>query len=58
MNIFDKVMVMFGIVSMIIGLIVHTKNVQSAIMLKVIPFFSGIYIIFYVLILNNIITIN
>lgn len=58
MNISDKIMIMFGIMSLIVGLITKTRNLQSSIMLKVIPFFSGIYIIFYVLLLNNIISVN
>ena len=58
MNISDKIMIMFGIMSLIVSLITKTRNIQSSIMLKVIPFFSGIYIIFYVLLLNNIISVN
>ena len=58
MNISDKIMIMFSIMSLIVGLITKTRNLQSSIMLKVIPFFSGIYIIFYVLLLNNIISVN
>lgn len=58
MNISDKIMIMFGIMSLIVSLITKTRNLQSFIMLKVIPFFSGIYIIFYVLLLNNIISVN
>ena len=58
MSISDKIMIMFGIMSLIVSLMTKTQNLQSSIMLKVIPFFSGIYIIFYVLLLNNIISIN
>ena len=58
MNISDKIMIMFGVMSLIVSLMTKTQNLQSSIMLKVIPFFSGIYIIFYVLLLNNIISVN
>ena len=58
MSISDKVMIMFGVMSLVLSLITKTRNLQSSIMLKVIPFFSGIYIIFYVMLLNNIISIN
>ena len=58
MNISDKIMIMFGFMSLVVSLTVKTRNLQSSIMLKVIPFFSGLYIIFYVLLLNNIISIN
>ena len=58
MSISDKIMIMFGVMSLVVSLITKTRNLQSSIMLKVIPFFSGIYIIFYVLLLNNIISIN
>lgn len=58
MNIFDKVMIMFGIISICFGLILKTPDFKSSLIFKVIPFFSGTYIIFYVLVLNNIISIN
>ena len=58
MNISDKIMIMFGVMSLVVSLMTKTRNLQSSIMLKVIPFFSGIYIIFYVMLLNNIISIN
>ena len=58
MSISDKIMIMFGVMSLVVSLITKTQILQSSIMLKVIPFFSGIYIIFYVLFLNNIISVN
>ena len=58
MSISDKIMIMFGVMSLVVSLITKTRNLQSSIILKVITLFSGIYIIFYVLLLNNIISIN
>ena len=58
MDLFDKIMVAFGFVSIFLSLLIRTTGIPSAIVFKAVPFFSGVYTVFYVLLLNNIITIN
>ena len=58
MEISDIILCIIGAFLIICSFLTHTKNVQSAIIFKVIPFFSGAYSIVYVCISSGIIKIG
>ena len=55
MDIFNIILLAIGVLFIIGSLIMNTKSVTSAIIFKVIPFFSGAYCIFYALRLSSLI---
>lgn len=55
MNIFNIILCIVGVLFIISSLIMDTKNIKSAIIFNVIPFFSGAYCIFYALKLSELI---
>lgn len=55
MNIFNIILLVIGILFIINSFIMNTKGITSAIVFKIIPFFSGAYCIFYALRLSSLI---
>lgn len=43
----DIAIVLIGLVWMVSAFVLHTKNLRSAILFKVFPFFSGVFAVFY-----------
>lgn len=58
MNILTWILIIIGIWQMIFSLLLDAKNVQSKIVFKIIPFFSGMYCIFYALIQSGVLIIT
>lgn len=58
MNILTLILIIIGVWQMILSLMLNAENFQSKIVFKVIPFFSGMYCIFYALIQNGVLIIT
>lgn len=58
MNVFDIILCIIGMWAIIFSLIVKTESFKGSIIYKVIPFFSGVYCIFYSLYVSGIIKFN
>lgn len=49
MNIFDLVLGVFGIYQIVFSFVARTKNTASAIVFQIVPFFSGLFSLVYIL---------
>lgn len=58
MNIFEIILCVIGAWWIIVSFITSTKNIQSAIFYKVIPFICGAYCIFFALYNSGIVKIG
>ena len=47
MNVFDIILCIIGILLLLESFIAKTKNTISTIIIKIIPFFCGLYCLFY-----------
>lgn len=52
------IFILIGFYFVTLSFILNTQNVKSAIVFKVIPFFSGIFLIFYFFYITGVIKIN
>lgn len=58
MGILEIILAIIGILFIILSFLMNTKNVQSAILFKVVPFLCGCYCVFYAIYSSGIIKIN
>jgi ABC-type Na+ efflux pump permease subunit len=58
MNMFEIILTILGVWQILISFIMHTKNVRSCLVFKIIPFFSGCYCVFYAMLISGIIKIS
>ena len=58
MNTLQIILIIIGVWQIVISFTVNTKNFQSALFFKIIPFLSGCYCIFYAILLSGIISIK
>ncbi len=47
MGVLEVILCVIGVFFIICSFLMNTKNVQSAILFKIIPFFCGVYCVFY-----------
>jgi len=48
MNVSDYVFVLIAVYNIVLALTMHTENFISAVIFKVIPFFIGLYLLYFV----------
>lgn len=58
MGILEMILVIIGILFIIISFLMNTRNFQSAILFKVVPFLCGCYCVFYAVYSSGIIKVN
>lgn len=58
MNIYEIIIFIIGIGLVVTSILNQTKNIVSAVLLKVFPFFSGLYLMVYALLVSGFISIN
>ena len=54
----NVILIAIGLWFIILSLLINTKDVVSAFVFKVIPFFSGLFCIFYAIVNMGILNIN
>ena len=58
MDIFEILLILIGCYYILLALIIKSGDVLTSITLKVIPFFSGVYLVFFSLLNSGIIEIK
>lgn len=58
MDVYEIILTVIGVLMIIFSFIMNTKNIKSALLLKLLPFTGGCYCIFFALITSGIIKIN
>jgi len=58
MNTLEIILCLIGVYNVFIGFIMQTKNIQSTLVFKIIPLFSGLFVIGYALLTSGFIKIG
>lgn len=58
MNIFEIILAIIGVSLILFSFLITTKNIESTICFKVLPFFSGCYCVFFAILSSGIIKLG